>query len=88
MDSAMNLEEAQIIKKALEELVPNPNIDFGPSYAMAGKRKEEALKIIRREIKQLKPKPICCCVCGTTKNVRWVGGSIPYLCDDLDCIPF
>lgn len=29
-----------------------------------------------------------CSVCDTTENVRWVGGSIPYLCDSPDCIPF
>lgn len=29
-----------------------------------------------------------CSVCGTTENVRWVGGYLPYLCDDVDCIPF
>lgn len=34
-------------------------------------------------------KPVhTCSVCGTTKNVRWVGGSIPWLCDSPDCIPF
>lgn len=84
----MNLEEAQLIKQTLEELVADPNIDFGPAYSMAGGRKREALKIIRREIRHLKPEPICCSVCGTTENVRWVGGSIPYLCDSLHCIPF
>jgi len=29
-----------------------------------------------------------CSVCGTTENVKWVGGSIPYLCNSNDCIPF
>lgn len=29
-----------------------------------------------------------CSVCGTTENVAWVGGYLPYLCDSLDCIPF
>lgn len=84
----MNLKEAQHIKETLEELVADPNIDFGPAYSMSGGRKREALKIIRREIRQLKPKPICCSVCGTTENVHWVGGSIPYLCESPDCIPF
>ena len=31
---------------------------------------------------------IRCSVCGTTENVRWVGGYQPYLCLDPDCIPF
>jgi hypothetical protein len=29
-----------------------------------------------------------CTVCGTTENVRWMGGYQPYLCDSVDCIPF
>lgn len=29
-----------------------------------------------------------CSVCGTTENVKWVGGHQPYLCDSPDCIPF
>jgi hypothetical protein len=32
-----------------------------------------------------KPK---CSVCGTTENVKYVGGHQPYLCDSEDCIPF
>jgi hypothetical protein len=33
----------------------------------------------------LKPK---CHVCGTTENVRYMGGYQEYLCDSDDCIPF
>lgn len=29
-----------------------------------------------------------CSICGTTENVRWVGGYQPFLCDSDDCIPF
>jgi len=29
-----------------------------------------------------------CSMCGTTVNVRYVGGDIPYLCDSKDCIPY
>jgi hypothetical protein len=29
-----------------------------------------------------------CSVCGTTENVRYMGGHQPYLCDSVDCIPF
>jgi hypothetical protein len=32
-----------------------------------------------------KPK---CSVCGTTENVKYVGGHQPYLCDSDDCIPY
>jgi hypothetical protein len=37
--------------------------------------------------KQNNVKPTCS-VCGTTENVRWVGGYQPYLCNSQDCIPF
>ena len=29
-----------------------------------------------------------CSVCGTTEDVKWVGGYQPYLCASADCIPF
>ena len=29
-----------------------------------------------------------CSVCGTTENVRWMGGYQPWLCPSPDCIPF
>jgi len=29
-----------------------------------------------------------CSVCGTTENVKYVGGHQPYLCDSEDCIPY
>lgn len=29
-----------------------------------------------------------CSICGTDKNVKWVGGYQPYLCDSPDCIPY
>jgi hypothetical protein len=32
-----------------------------------------------------KPK---CSVCGTTENVKYMGGHQPYLCDSEDCIPY
>jgi hypothetical protein len=44
-----------------------------------------SVKIEKIEEKKFIPK---CCICGTTENVRWVGGYQPYLCDSLECIPF
>lgn len=38
--------------------------------------------------KQTRESKKTCCVCGTTKNVGWVGGSIPYRCASPDCVPF
>jgi hypothetical protein len=31
---------------------------------------------------------IKCSICGTTENVRWMGGHQPYLCNSKNCIPF
>ena len=41
--------------------------------------------IAKSEKVETKPK---CSVCGTTENVRWMGGYQPWLCDSDDCIPF
>ncbi len=50
----MTLEEAIKIKESLEELIADPEIDFGPAYEFVKIRQAEALKIIRKEIKHLK----------------------------------
>lgn len=39
------------------------------------------------EQEKVAPKPKCS-VCGTTENVKYMGGYQPYLCDSVDCIPF
>jgi hypothetical protein len=39
------------------------------------------------EQEKVAPKPKCS-VCGTTENVKYMGGHQPYLCDSIDCIPF
>lgn len=50
----MTLEEAVKIKESLEELIADPEIDFGPAYEMTKHRKEHALFLIKKEIKKLK----------------------------------
>ena len=50
----MTLEEAVKVKESLEELIADPEIDFGPAYGFTKIRKAEALRIIRKEIKLLK----------------------------------
>ena len=35
----------------------------------------------------VKPPPRCC-VCGTTENVTWIGGSSPWKCPSLDCVAY
>lgn len=32
--------------------------------------------------------PKCCVICGTTENVKWVGGHQPYRCGSRNCVPF
>jgi hypothetical protein len=39
------------------------------------------------EQEKVVPKPKCS-VCGTTENVKYMGGHQPYMCDSEDCIPF
>ncbi len=50
----MTLEELYKLKDSLEELIADPEIDFGPAYEMTKIRKSEALKIVNREIRRLK----------------------------------
>ena len=50
----MTLEELYKLKDSLEELIADPEIDFGPAYEMTKIRKSEALKIVNREIKRIK----------------------------------
>lgn len=83
----MTLDELKKIEESLEELIADPEIDFGPAYEMAKIRKEKALRIVRRAIKEATPKPPKCVCCGTTKNLHsdgWYG----YRCSSLDCMVF
>ncbi len=51
----MTLEEAIKVKESLEELEATAEkIDWGPSQAFAQQRQDEAIRIIKREIKRLK----------------------------------
>ncbi len=50
----MTLEEAVKIKESLEELIADPEIDFGPAYEHTKIRQEEALRIIKKEIKRIR----------------------------------
>ena len=51
----MTLEEAIKIKESLKELTADVEyFSWGPSWEFANQRKEEALRIINKEIKRLK----------------------------------
>ena len=52
----LTLEELYKVKKSLEELDADvETFNWGPSLEFARQRKAEALKIVRRAIKELKP---------------------------------
>ena len=51
----MTLEDAIKVKESLEEMRPHvEDFSWGPTHSFAEQRQREALRIIRREIKQLK----------------------------------
>lgn len=51
----MTLEEANKVKESLEELSADPEtFSWGPTWEFANQRQAEALKIIKREIRELK----------------------------------
>lgn len=51
----LSLEELKKIRESLRECRPHvEDFDWGPSLSFAEKRKEEALKLLKREIKELK----------------------------------
>ena len=53
---SLTLEELYKVKKSLEELSADvETFNWGPSWEFANQRKAEALKILRREIKAMKP---------------------------------
>lgn len=50
----MNLENLIKVRESLKELIPDPEIDFGPAYEMTKQRKKEAIKLIDAEIRWAK----------------------------------
>ena len=50
----LTLEELHKLRDSLEELIADPEIDFGPAYEMTKIRKSEAIKIVNKEIKRIK----------------------------------
>ena len=51
----MTLEEATKVMESLKELTADVEIfNWGPSWEFANQRKAEALRIMRKEIKELK----------------------------------
>jgi hypothetical protein len=50
----MTLENALKIKQLLQELVPDPEIDFGPAYEGTKQRQKEAIQILNAEIRWMR----------------------------------
>jgi len=50
----MKQEELIKIKESLEELIADPEIDFGPSYELTKVRQKESLRLIRKAIAENK----------------------------------
>ncbi len=50
----MTLENLYKVRESLRELIPDPEIDFGPSYELTKQRKKEAISIVDKEIKWMK----------------------------------
>lgn len=52
----MTLEELKKVYESLKECDPDVEVfDWGPSWELARRRKEEALRILRKEIKKVTP---------------------------------
>ncbi len=54
MAASTPLQQARKVLDSLEELVADPQIDFGPAYEGAKQRQQEAIAIMREVIKQIK----------------------------------
>lgn len=48
------LDDLKFILESMEDLVADPEIDFGPAYGLAVKRRELSMTILRRLIKEEK----------------------------------
>lgn len=50
----MTLDNLNKVLESLKELIPDPEIDFGPSYELTKQRKKEAIRIVNQEIQWMK----------------------------------
>jgi hypothetical protein len=77
-----------IVRECIEHLEGNvavPNLEHSRTKAKCISSIKEHFGVEEQEKVVSKPK---CSVCGTTENVKYVGGHQPYLCDSDDCIPY
>lgn len=65
----MTLLELKLIRESLQECTPDERVfSWGPTLSMADKRRETALKLIRRAIKETKNDTNRTCTVGKTKT--------------------
>lgn len=50
----MTLDNLQKVLESLKELIPDPEIDFGPAYEGTKERRKEAIRIVQQEITWMK----------------------------------
>ena len=50
------IDDLKKIKESLMELIPDPEIDFGPAYEFTHQRKREAIRLINKLINDQEPK--------------------------------
>lgn len=50
------IDDLKKIKESLMELIPDPEIDFGPAYEFTHQRKQEAIRLVNKLIHDQEPK--------------------------------
>ena len=73
---------AELIVKECAGVADHSNVT---GKSIIGQRIKQHFGVEEQE--KVGPEPKCS-VCGTTENVKYMGGFQPYLCDSIDCIPF
>jgi hypothetical protein len=77
-----------IVRECIEHLEGNvavPNLEHSRTKAKCISSIKEHFGV---EEQQKVVSKLRCSVCGTTENVKYMGGHQPYLCDSEDCIPY
>ena len=88
-EQALQLFADKIIDKSAEVITNGGYMSGGPLGPKRQCTPPEIAQMIKEHFAApyVRPKPKCS-VCGTTENVRYMGGYQEYLCDSAECIPF
>lgn len=79
MDEEMIKPATELLERVLSKIDSEWLVDYDKS--LCDDIKSYLLRQQERTI-------IRCCICGTTENVKYVGGYQAYRCPSPDCIPF